>query len=170
MNLYLSQQSTSLCHLCLSLLQHLSHEQINMLIIIITLCSCNLRMKCLSRLLLRFTFTFLLKVALYLSTLGLVVTLLLAVCAFTQLWLSISSFPLSSLFFILCFSFPLLKVSNECSLGSWLGLLRLFLHQDVIDDHMSYSKLRNMSETCLNSIWHQIPMVIWSYLCPKLRW
>ena len=135
----------------------------NVFIIIVILCSCNLHMKCLSRLLLRSTFTFLLEVALHLSVLGLIVTLLLAVCTFTQLWLSISSFPLSPLSFILCLSFSLLKMSNECSLRSWLELLRLFLHQDVIDDHMSYSKLQNMSETCLTSIWHQIPMVIWSF-------
>ena len=89
-----------------------------MLIVIVTLCSCNLCMKCLSRLLLRSTFTFLLEIALYLSAFSLVVTLPLAVCVFTQLWLSISSFPLSPHSFILCLSFPLPKVSNECSLGS----------------------------------------------------
>jgi len=36
-------------------------------------------------------------------------------------------------------------------------------------DLVSYPKLRNMSETCLTSIQHQIPADIWSYLCPKLR-
>ena len=123
-----------LYYLCLLLLQHLSHGQMDVLIIIVTLYSCNLHMKCLSRLFLRSTFIFLLEVVLYLSAFGLVVTLLLAVCAFTWLWLSISFFLLSPLSFILCLSFPLPKVSNECSLGSWLGLLRLFLHQDVIDD------------------------------------
>ena len=90
----------------------------DILIIIVTLYSFNLYIKCLSRLLLRSTFTFLLEVMLHLSVFGLVVILLLAVCAFTQLWLSISSFPLSLLSFILCLSFPLPKVSNKCSLGS----------------------------------------------------
>ena len=124
-----------LCHLCLLLLQYLSHEQMDVFIVIVTLCSCNLCMKCLSRLLLRSTFTFLLEVALHLSAFGLVVTLLLAVCTFTQLWLFISSFLLSPLFFILCLSFPLPKIGNECGLGSWLGFLRLFLHQNVIDNY-----------------------------------
>ena len=35
---------------------------------------------------------------------------------------------------------------------------------------MSYPKLQNMSETCLTLIQHQIPVDIWSYLCPKLCW
>ena len=87
-------------------------------IIVVTLCSCNLYTKCLSRLLLRSTFTFLLEVMLHLSVFGLVVTLLLTVCKFTQLWLSIRSFLLSPLSFILYLSFSLSKVSNECSLGS----------------------------------------------------
>jgi len=34
---------------------------------------------------------------------------------------------------------------------------------------VSYPKLWNMSETCLTSIRHQIPMDIWSYSCPKLH-
>jgi len=34
---------------------------------------------------------------------------------------------------------------------------------------LSYPKLQNMSETCLTLIQHQIPVDIWSYLCPKLR-
>ena len=33
-----------------------------------------------------------------------------------------------------------------------------------------YPKLQNMSETCLTSIQHQIPMIIWPYLYPKLHW
>jgi len=33
---------------------------------------------------------------------------------------------------------------------------------------LSYSKLQNMFEICLTSIQHQIPAVIWPYLCPKL--
>ena len=33
-----------------------------------------------------------------------------------------------------------------------------------------YPKLQNMSETCLTSIQHQIPTVIWPYLCLKLYW
>jgi len=33
---------------------------------------------------------------------------------------------------------------------------------------VSYPKLQNMSEICLTLIQHQIPMDIWSYLCPKL--
>ena len=72
-----------LCHLCLSLLQHLSYEQMDVLIVIITLYSYNLYMKCLSRLLLGSTFTFLLEITLHISVFGLVVTLLLAVYVFT---------------------------------------------------------------------------------------
>ena len=90
----------------------------DVLIVIVTFCSYNLCMKCLSRLLLESTFTFLLKVMLHLSAFGLVVTLLLAVCAFIQLWLLISSFSLSSLSFILCLFFPLPKISDECGLRS----------------------------------------------------
>ena len=80
---YTQADNPPLYHLCLLLLQHLSHEQMDVLIVIITLCSCNLRMKCLSRLFLGSTFTFLLEIALHLSAFSLVVTLLLAVCAFT---------------------------------------------------------------------------------------
>ena len=123
-----------LYHLCLLLLQHLSYEQMDVFIIIVTLCSCNLCMKYLNRLLLGSIFIFLLKITLHLSTFSLVVILLLAVCTFTQLWLSISFFPLSPLSFILCLSFLLPKVSNKCGLESWLGFLRLFLHQNMIDD------------------------------------
>ena len=90
----------------------------DVLIVIITLCFCNLHMKCLNRLLLGSTFTFLLEITLHLSIFSPVVILLLAVCAFTQLWLSISSFLLSPLSFILCLSFSLPKLSDEYSLGS----------------------------------------------------
>ena len=90
----------------------------DVLIVIVTLYSCNLCMKYLSGLLLRSTFTFLLEVVLHLSAFSLVVTLLLVVCAFTQLWLSISSFPLSPLSFVLCLFFSLPKMSDECGLES----------------------------------------------------
>ena len=41
-----------------------------------------------------------------------------------------------------------------------LGLTELY----ILYGSMSYSKLQNISETCLTSIQHQISMVIWIYL------